>query len=114
MACRRSRRRRGFEDELSAAVSAHGTLVAHETFNRLRVLHFYVDSQTNARAELESRLPHLREGRASTDVRRDPSFEQVRHLMQYRGRCGSVLADSPPAALAGTPATTPHDGQHEP
>ena len=72
---------RGFEDELSAAVSTNGALVAHETGNRLRTLHFYVDSQTNARAELESRLPHWLEGRASAAVRLDPSFEQVQHLM---------------------------------
>jgi len=73
---------RRFEDELGIAIGANGTLVAHETSGRLRTLHYYVDSQTNARAELESRLPQWREGRASTDPRLDPAFDEVRHLMQ--------------------------------
>lgn len=73
---------RAFEDELTAAVGANGALVAHETGDRLRTLHYYADSQTNARAELESRLPHWREGRASADGRLDPSFDRIRHLVQ--------------------------------
>jgi hypothetical protein len=73
---------RRFEDEMSIAIGTNGALVAHETGARQRTLHFYVDSQTNARAELESHLPQWREGRASTDPRLDPAFEQVRHLMQ--------------------------------
>lgn len=73
---------RSFEDRLSAAIAANGTLVAHETGGRERTLHFYVDSQTNARAELESHLPQWREGRASVEPQLDPSFEQVRHLMR--------------------------------
>jgi hypothetical protein len=73
---------RAFEDELSAAIGGNGALVAHETTGGLRTLHFYVDSQTNARAELESHLPRWREGRASIEPRLDPAFEQVRHLMQ--------------------------------
>lgn len=73
---------RRFEDELTAAIGSNGTLVAHETSARLRTLHYYVDSQTNARAELESRLPQWREGRASAGPRLDPAFDQVRHLMR--------------------------------
>ena len=73
---------RAFEDELCASVGTNGTLVAHESGRRLRTLHFYVDAQTNARAELESRLPQWREGRAAADVRLDPGFDGVRHLMQ--------------------------------
>ncbi|GAA1829353.1 hypothetical protein GCM10009682_55350 [Luedemannella flava] len=72
---------RRFEDDLSAAIATNGTLVAHETGGRERTLHFYVDSQTNARAELESHLPHWREGRASVKPQLDPAFEGVRHLM---------------------------------
>jgi hypothetical protein len=71
-----------FEDELSAAIGANGALVAHETSGRERTLHFYVDSQTNARAELESHLPRWQEGRASVEPQLDPAFERVRHLMQ--------------------------------
>jgi hypothetical protein len=73
---------RAFEDELSAAIGTNGALVAHETSGCQRTLHFYVDSQTNARAELESHLPRWREGRASVEPRLDPAFENVRHLMQ--------------------------------
>ncbi|GAA2393754.1 hypothetical protein [Dactylosporangium salmoneum] len=56
--------------------------MAHESNRRKRALHFYVDSQTNARAELESRLPKWSEGRASASPKLDPGFEKVRHLMQ--------------------------------
>jgi Family of unknown function (DUF695) len=73
---------RRFEDELTAAIGLNGALVAHETGGRQRILHFYVDSQTNARAELESHLPQWQEGRAMADPRLDPTFKQVRHLMQ--------------------------------
>lgn len=73
---------RAFEDALSAAIGINGALVAHQTSSRVRVLHFYVDSQTNARAELESCLPRWREGQASVQPQLDPGFEQVRHLMR--------------------------------
>jgi hypothetical protein len=73
---------RRFEDELCAAIAGDGALVAHETSGRVRTLHFYVDSQTNARAELESHLPRWREGRATVEPRLDPAFDHVRHLMQ--------------------------------
>ncbi|XVU29684.1 hypothetical protein ACQPZJ_22170 [Actinoplanes sp. CA-054009] len=73
---------RDFEDALGAAVAGNGVLVAHETWDRQRVLHFYVDSRSSARAEVESRLPGWREGRASVDARPDPAFERVGHLSQ--------------------------------
>lgn len=72
---------RAFEDELTAALGSDGTLVAHETSGRVRTLHFYVDSQSAARAAIESRLPQWSQGRASTEPRMDPAFDQVRHLM---------------------------------
>ena len=73
---------RAFEDALSAAVATNGALVAHETSGRIRTLHFYVDSQTNALAEIESHLMEWREGAASVEPQLDPAFEHVRHLMQ--------------------------------
>ncbi|MEV4349973.1 hypothetical protein AB0J83_36405 [Actinoplanes sp. NPDC049596] len=73
---------RRFEDEVAAAIGGNGALVAHETSRRLRTLHFYVDAQSNARAEIESRLPQWREGRSSAEARLDPAFDGVRHLMQ--------------------------------
>jgi hypothetical protein len=72
---------RRFEDELCAAIAPNGALVAHETSGRQRTLHFYVDSQTNARAALESHLPRWREARTSVESQLDPTFQQVRHLM---------------------------------
>ncbi len=71
---------RAFEDRLADAIGANGTLVAHETSGRVRTLHFYVDSQTNARAEIESHLAQWSEGRATTKPQLDPGLENVRHL----------------------------------
>jgi hypothetical protein len=73
---------RAFEDELSAAIGTNGALVAHETSGRIRTLHFYVDSQTNALAEIESHLTRWREAGASIEPQLDPAFEHVRHLAQ--------------------------------
>jgi hypothetical protein len=53
---------RAFEDELRAAIATNGALVAHETSGGIRTMHFYVDSQTNALAEIESHLTRWREG----------------------------------------------------
>jgi hypothetical protein len=73
---------RAFEDELRTAIGTNGALVAHETSGRIRTLHFYVDSQTNAPAEIESHLTRWQEGHASIEPRLDPAFEHVRHLAQ--------------------------------
>lgn len=73
---------RAFEDDASAAIGTNGALVAHETSGRIRTLHFYVDSQTNALAEVTSHLTRWREGRASIEPQLDPAFEHVRHLTQ--------------------------------
>lgn len=73
---------RAFEDDLHAAIGTNGALVAHETSGRVRTLHLYVDSQTNALAEIESHLTRWREGRASIEPQLDPALEHVRHLTQ--------------------------------
>lgn len=73
---------RGFEDELAAAIGHNGAIVAHETSAKVRTLHFYVDSQTNAAAELESNLARWAEGRATARQQLDPGFERVSHLMR--------------------------------
>jgi hypothetical protein len=72
---------RAFEDQLTEALGDDGTLVAHETSGRIRILHFYVDSQSAARTAIESQLPQWPEGRASAKPRLDPAFDGVRHLM---------------------------------
>jgi hypothetical protein len=71
---------RDFEDMLVGAVGADGTLVAHETGNRMRTLHLYVDSQSGARSRIEAVLPGWGEGRAGLDATYDPRFERVGHL----------------------------------
>jgi hypothetical protein len=71
---------RDFEDMLVASVGGDGALVAHETGNRLRTLHFFVDAQSGARGRIESALPGWAEGRAGLDVTYDPRFERVAHL----------------------------------
>ena len=71
---------RDFEDMLVAAVGPDGTLVAHETGNRMRTLHLYVDSQSRARGRVETALPGWAEGRAGLDATYDPRFDRVEHL----------------------------------
>ena len=71
---------RDFEDMLMAAVGPDGTLVAHETGNRLRTLHLYVDSQSGARGRVEAALPGWAEGRAGLNATYDPRLEKVEHL----------------------------------
>jgi hypothetical protein len=72
---------RDFEDALGAAIGGNGTLVAHESCAGVRTLHYYVDSQSNAQAQIAEALPRWREGRASSQPARDPAFAEVRHLM---------------------------------
>jgi hypothetical protein len=73
---------RDFEDRLDAAIGSNGALVAHETSHGVRTLHYFVDSQTNAQAQLAEALPAWPEGRASAKPVRDPAFQNVRHLRQ--------------------------------
>jgi Family of unknown function (DUF695) len=71
---------RDFEDMLVSALGRDGTLVAHETGNRLRTLHLYVDSQSDARARVEACLPGWAEGGAGMSATYDPGFDRVGHL----------------------------------
>ncbi|MBB2946460.1 hypothetical protein FB565_006228 [Actinoplanes lutulentus] len=73
---------RWFSDELTAAAGADGALIAYQTYDRVRTLHFYVDSQTGARAEIESRLTRWRDGTATTDVHLDPLFAQISYVWE--------------------------------
>jgi Family of unknown function (DUF695) len=73
---------RDFEDRLDAAIGPNGALVEHESSHGVRTLHYYVDSQTNAPAQIAKALPSWPEGRASTKPVRDPAFQNLRHLMQ--------------------------------
>ncbi|GID32188.1 uncharacterized protein DUF695 [Paractinoplanes brasiliensis] len=69
-----------FTDGLCAAVEGDGVMVAHTTFKGERTLHFYVDAESGARAELESRLPQWNEGVASSHVQLDQGFAEVADL----------------------------------
>jgi hypothetical protein len=73
---------RDFEDGLGAAIGANGTLVAHESSRGVRTLHYYVDSQTNAQAQIAEALAAWPEGKAGAKPMHDPAFQAVRHLMK--------------------------------
>jgi hypothetical protein len=71
---------REFEDRLTGAVGGDGELVAHETAEGRRTLHYYADPATDAVAAIERAVPGWAEGRASVKRSYDPGFERVRHL----------------------------------
>lgn len=71
---------RAFEDRLGEALGRDGTLVAHETYRKQRTLHFYVDSQSDAVARIESAASSWHEGRARVDTALDPGFDRLSHL----------------------------------
>jgi hypothetical protein len=71
---------RRFEDDLTAEVDVHGQLVAHESSNHRRILHYYVDGAGTAVRTIQDRLTSWREGRASAKPSYDPEFVGVRHL----------------------------------
>jgi hypothetical protein len=71
---------RDFGDALEARMGADGRLVAHETGDRVRTLHLYVDSQSDARQRVESAAPDWREGKAEVAATYDPGLNRVRHL----------------------------------
>ena len=71
---------RDFEDMLVEVVGADGTLVAHETGNRMRTLHIYADSHSGARERVEAALSRWTEGRAKLDATYDPRLNRVEHL----------------------------------
>jgi hypothetical protein len=71
---------REFEDRLTAAVGRDGELVAHETAEGRRTLHFYADPATDAVSTIEGAGSGWPEGRASVKRAYDPGFERVRHL----------------------------------
>ena len=71
---------RAFEDHLTQRLGGSGRLVAHETSNGTRVLHFYTDGATPATAQLETATGGWQQGRARVHVTTDPGWSEVAHL----------------------------------
>lgn len=72
---------RAFEDgALAAALHGDGELVAHETSDGLRTLHYYVDGATTAAQDLAAAAAAWPEGRAQVEHAHDPGFDAVDHL----------------------------------
>jgi hypothetical protein len=72
---------RGFEDgALAAALHGDGELVAHETSDGVRTLHYYVDGATTAGKDLAAAAATWPEGPAEVRQRHDPGFSAVHHL----------------------------------
>jgi hypothetical protein len=71
---------RAFEDSLTEAVGDDAVLVAHESANGVRTLHFYADPATESVGTIRQAVPEWSEGGASVDVTYDPSLQAVRHL----------------------------------
>ena len=69
---------RAFEDHLSAIVRGSGQLVAVETGDGVRTLHFYVDSTTPAAGQLQVATSGWDQGRVTVSSRPDPSWDAVR------------------------------------
>lgn len=72
---------REFEDDrLAAALHGDGVLVARETSDGTRTLHYYVDGATTAGADLAAAAAGWTEGPATVQQRHDPGFRAVAHL----------------------------------
>lgn len=72
---------RVLEDRLVATLGADGMLVGHETSAGNRLLHLYVDPETDAADRLVSALDDWPQGAVQVEVTdADPGWERVRHL----------------------------------
>jgi hypothetical protein len=73
---------RAMEDELTEIVrgAGTGTLLAHETTQGVRVLHYYVDSSSDAAERVRGRVGDWREGKTAVRETYDPGLRNVRHF----------------------------------
>jgi hypothetical protein len=71
---------RRFEDHLLERLGGSGNLVAHETHQGTRTLHFYVDSTTPAAAQLTAAVTGWPGGKVTVDAADDPGWDAVAHL----------------------------------
>lgn len=69
---------REFEDSLTATAARDGDLLAHETANGSRTLHYYVDGESGAPARVTAAVSGWPRARGTTTL--DPSLKAIRHL----------------------------------
>lgn len=74
------KRLREFQDQVSRRIGGGGRVVAHETREGIRTLHLYVDSTTSAIKQIREAISSWNQGSVSVTAKRDPSWENVRHL----------------------------------
>src|SRR6266545_1399463 len=71
---------RRFEDHLLERLGGSGSLVAHESHQGSRTLHFYVDSTTPAAAQLTAAVTGWPDGKVAVEATDDPGWVKVAHL----------------------------------
>jgi hypothetical protein len=71
---------RAFEDGLNETLGDTGEIVAVETSEGARVLHAYVDSESDGVAAIERAMSGWHEGKSSIKQAYDPGLENVAHL----------------------------------
>jgi Family of unknown function (DUF695) len=69
-----------FQDELVRRIGIAGRVVAHETCDGVRTLHFYVDSTAAAVAVISAATAEWSEGLAIVESDYDPEWSAVSHL----------------------------------
>jgi hypothetical protein len=69
---------RAFEDSVGPMLGRDGELLAHETGNGIRTLHYYVDGESEAVARLAGRTSQWPGARST--VTHDPALKAIRHL----------------------------------
>jgi hypothetical protein len=74
------KRLREFQDHVSGRLGVTGRVVAHESREGVRTLHLYVDSTTSAVKQVHKAIADWTQGPVSVTEKRDPSWENVRHL----------------------------------
>jgi hypothetical protein len=71
---------RDLEDHLTGRLGDSGLLVAHQTHEGLRLLHFYVDSTTPAAEQLRAAVSGWDQGTVRIQDHLDPAWEAIAHL----------------------------------
>jgi hypothetical protein len=71
---------RAFEDHLTARLGGSGNLLAHETSDGTRILHYYTDGTTPADAQLKAATAGWSHGRVTITTHHDPAWHNVSHL----------------------------------
>jgi uncharacterized protein DUF695 len=74
------KRLREFQDHVSGRLGVRGRVVAHETQEGIRTLHLYVDSTTSAIKQVREAIAGWTQGTVSVTEKRDPAWDNVRHL----------------------------------